>query len=188
MYFTLLNIVNSLMAWDHIVSLSSPPSPHTLILLLLFTHLVLFFINNIICDFFLEEKLEQLEKETTRRQQQQQTPAAVKFESFLSATNQLAELDTLKSQLTEVKVRLKGARTEVVRLDQVGLLSSVLYFYTGYTVKHPSHHCPQSRCHFGRRGGGVGVRQLTYMETPCFYVHNHSFCNFFSFCKRDDGW
>ncbi len=157
------------MAWDHIVAFSSPPSPHAIILLLLITYLVIFYINNIICDLFLEEKLEQLEKETTRRQQQQQSPAAAKFESFLSATNQLAELDTLKSQLTEVKMRLKGARTEVVRLDQVGLLSSVLYFYTGYTVKHPPPPPPSTEpMPFWAAGGGgwVGIGQIYIYGGP----------------------
>ena len=50
-----------------------------------------------------------------------QLPSPVgKFETFMTATNQLAELDSLRSQLDEAKLRLKATRTEVAKLDQVG--------------------------------------------------------------------
>ena len=50
-----------------------------------------------------------------------QLPSPVgKFETFMTATNQLAELDSLRPQLDEAKLRLKATRTEVAKLDQVG--------------------------------------------------------------------
>jgi hypothetical protein len=70
-----------------------------------------------ICLAHSEEKLARIEREASR---QQQSPIG-KFENFLTASNQQAELDTLRSQLDEVKVRLKAARAEAAKLDQASL-------------------------------------------------------------------